>query len=224
MLVKLDNVRKKYKDFKLLKNQKSFFLIICVIGIVFLMTSAEPSFVVSYVTFIFSMFTLSTISYDEYDNGSAFLFSLPISRSKYVAEKYVFALLLGGGAWLVSTAACTAYQFAKYPAADKIQWTVTVVIYLSMYLIFLSVILPIQLKFGAEKGRIAMVGAVGAIFAACFLIYKVLQYMGVELDTLITALSNSTPVQMLVFVLFISGIMLFISYLASRNVMGRKEF
>ena len=57
----------------------------------------ESTFVVSYFTMIASMFVLSTISYDEYDNGYAFLFSMPFSRTSYVKEKYVFSILVGGG-------------------------------------------------------------------------------------------------------------------------------
>ena len=33
---------------------------------------------------------MSSISYDEFDNGNAFLFSLPITRKDYVLEKYIF--------------------------------------------------------------------------------------------------------------------------------------
>lgn len=212
------------KDFKLLKNQKSFFLIICVIGIIFLMTSAEPAFVISYTTFIFAMFTLSTISYDEYDNGSAFLFSLPVSRSKYVKEKYVFGLLLGGGAWLASTIVCSVYRFARFPGEGKTEWIVTAVTYLAVYLIILSLILPVQLKFGSEKSRIAMIGTVGAVFAVAFVLYKLFQYLNIDLDELLTRLSNSTPLQVLAFVFLICGIALFISYCVSQKIMGKKEF
>ena len=76
------------KDFKLLKNQKQFFLIIGLITFMFLVTNDSPYFTITYATMMFSMFTMSTISYDEYDNGAAYLFSLPISRKGYVAEKY----------------------------------------------------------------------------------------------------------------------------------------
>ena len=74
------------KDFKLLKGQKNFFFIVCLVGVMLMVTSASPSYVISYMTFVFSMFTLSSVSYDEYDNGLAFLFCLPVTRKKYVRE------------------------------------------------------------------------------------------------------------------------------------------
>ena len=90
------------KDFKLMKNQKNFFFIMIFIAAAMLFAEFESTFVVSYFTMIASMFVLSTISYDEYDNGYAFLFSMPFSRTSYVKEKYVFSILVGRGAWLHS--------------------------------------------------------------------------------------------------------------------------
>ena len=138
------------KDIRLLKNQKHFFLIVGLVGAMLMFTSEEPSFVISYMTFVFSMFTLSSVSYDEYDNGMAFLFSLPISRKKYVREKYLFGLLLGGTAWTVATAVVSAYVMWKNQDTDWTSWLATACIYLALFLVFLLIILPIQLKFGAE--------------------------------------------------------------------------
>ena len=83
------------KDFKLLKNQKNFFIILIAIVIGMSAYMEDVSFIIGYLTFICSMFTLSSISYDEFDNGYAFLFSLPITRKGYVLEKYSFGLIVG---------------------------------------------------------------------------------------------------------------------------------
>ena len=83
------------KDFKLMMMQKNFFLSIIAIAVVLTVFVKNPSFIIGYLTFIGSVFTLSTISYDEFDNGNAFLFSLPITRKLYALEKYVFGFLTG---------------------------------------------------------------------------------------------------------------------------------
>ena len=44
-------------------------------------------------TIVTAIFAITTISYDEFDNGLAFLMTLPVTRKQYVAEKY----LLGAG-------------------------------------------------------------------------------------------------------------------------------
>lgn len=64
------------------------------VGIIFLITNEDLSMAVPYVTMMFSIFSLTTISYDEFDNGMSFLFTLPVNRVKYVVEKYIFGILV----------------------------------------------------------------------------------------------------------------------------------
>ena len=86
------------KDWKLLMGQKQFFVTVCGLGFLFTFVNGDPTFAVPYVAMMLCMFSVGTISYDEYDNGGAFLFSLPITRKVYVAEKYVY----GFGLCLIS--------------------------------------------------------------------------------------------------------------------------
>ena len=101
------------KDFKLLKNQKQFFLTVSMMGIIFLVVSNNPDFVISYITIMISIFTLSTISYDQYNNGMAYLFTLPITRKEYVGEKYVFGLISTAASLAGVSAIAYAVSFAK---------------------------------------------------------------------------------------------------------------
>ena len=82
------------KDFRLLKVQKNFFTLIVFILLGMILFSEDNFFAVSFATFIFSLFSTSTVSYDEFDNGNPFLFSLPVTRKGYVLEKYCFGLIL----------------------------------------------------------------------------------------------------------------------------------
>ena len=66
--------------------------IIFAVVIFMLVAGQDTSFVIMYANIIFMMFGLSTISYDAFDNGEAFLFTLPITKKLYVKEKYVFSL------------------------------------------------------------------------------------------------------------------------------------
>ena len=83
------------KDFKLLKGQKNFFMAITAISIIMIIVSPGTSFPIGFLGFVGALFSLSSISYDEFDNGNAFLFSLPITRKDYVLEKYIFGLISG---------------------------------------------------------------------------------------------------------------------------------
>ena len=58
------------KDFKLMKGQKNFFIITLVAGVGMAAFMDDASFVIGYMTFLGAMFTLSSISYDEFDNGN----------------------------------------------------------------------------------------------------------------------------------------------------------
>ena len=89
------------KDIKYIKHQVNFFLLLFLIAIGVSFSSKEGSFIIGYLTFITSLFVLTTISYDEFNNGYAFLFTLPFSRKEYVIEKYIFGLMIGGMGWLM---------------------------------------------------------------------------------------------------------------------------
>ena len=81
------------KDFHLLLTQSRFYMILLIVLFV-AGTSTEAMYVAGYISIVFPMFAISTISYDEYDNGNAFLFTLPFTRKEYVLSKYLFGLLL----------------------------------------------------------------------------------------------------------------------------------
>ena len=90
------------KDWKLLlRNQKSFLVIMSVMMVLY-MAIGNPVFVISYTPMLCVFVALSTITYDMFDNGAAFLFSLPFSRKDYVREKYIFSGLITLTAWGVS--------------------------------------------------------------------------------------------------------------------------
>ena len=77
------------KDWKLMKGQKQFIFILFIFLAVFGATSNNLGFLISYMTLMATIFSISTISYDEYNNGMVYLLALPISRRKYVEEKYL---------------------------------------------------------------------------------------------------------------------------------------
>ena len=81
------------KDFKLMMNQKMFFIVIAAMAIFFAVTQTNIFFVISYATFIAAMFVISSISYDEFNNGNAFLFTLPVTRTD-MSKKNIYLQLL----------------------------------------------------------------------------------------------------------------------------------
>ena len=88
------------KDIELMKQQKQFFILVVVMGVILNLTgSGSVSFATGYFTFVTAIFAITTISYDEFDNGLAFLMTLPVTRKQYVAEKYLLGAGLTAAAW-----------------------------------------------------------------------------------------------------------------------------
>lgn len=148
------------KDFRLLKNQKNFFILVFVMAVFLTITGGDESspatFVLPYVGFVCSFFVLSTISYDEYDNGNAFLFTLPFDRKIYALEKYIFGIVTGGAGLLLILAFILIYTDGMAGAERTGETLFTAGVSAALLFFFLAVMIPFQLKFGPEKGRIAM--------------------------------------------------------------------
>ena len=166
------------KDFKLMKMQKNFFLMMIAIVIAISFFQNEMSFPLGFLPFVISLFSLSTISYDEFDNGNAFLFSLPITRKDYVKEKYLLSFLLGFASLSFGILITCVAGFLKGDTipADII-WAALII--LSSLIIIQAIMLPFQLKYGPEKARIALMGTFGLIFAAGVIFVKFTQAAGV---------------------------------------------
>lgn len=211
------------KDFKLMKGQKNFFLMIVLIGVWMIMFMEDFSFIIGYMAFIGGMFSLSTISYDEADNGNAFLFTLPVTRKGYVVEKYEFGLLTGGGFWLFATVIVLIAGITKdlMPVKDMLM---TAFLILPVLFLIISVTLPFQLKFGGEKGRIAIIGAAGLLFVIGIAVVRIGEIFHVDLISAFNILPAVSMAVLIAAAIGISVIILLISLRISIAIMNRKEF
>lgn len=81
------------KDLSIMKTQGRSAVLIMAIALFMLIVGNNTTFAVIYANILFVTFGITTLSYDNHDNGYAFLFTLPISRKLYVMEKYVFSIL-----------------------------------------------------------------------------------------------------------------------------------
>lgn len=158
------------KDFRILAGQKRYFTIIILIALIFLCSGQPAQIIVGYCTMFGMLFTVNTISYDEFDHGYLFLFTLPVTRKDYVLEKYVFMMLCGGGFWAVSAAAGFVADYIRGDVVSLLEWLMPMFLILLEMTIFLAVMLPVSLKYGMEKSRTATMilgfAVLGAAIAA----------------------------------------------------------
>lgn len=212
------------KDFKLMMLQKNFLLIILVIVIGMMAFTDDVVFPLGFLSFVASLFTVSTISYDDFDNGNAFLFTLPVTRNAYVIEKYSLGLLFGCAAWILAAVMglITTVVKAALPVTDFMRGALII---LPIMIVIQAVTLPFQLKFGSDKGRIALIGAFGGLAVIGILIVKGAKAL-FNIDV-VQILDNLPTVSMGVFIaatIAATLLMLLISMKISLSIMNRKEF
>lgn len=136
------------KDCLLLKNIRKVFLFMILSACFCSLAMQDKNFIGGYLMVFFGTVCLSSISYDEMDQGNLTIFSFPIGRKTYVQEKYVYGLLLLLSALLLSTLFLLPCFSWKSIASNMIMFGIG--------LLFLAVSLPFQLKYGHEKGRLVM--------------------------------------------------------------------
>lgn len=214
------------KDIRLTANMKNSLLFILLIAVGLSAYMSNASFLVMYLGLIGTSFTSSTLSYDEFDNGYAFLFSLPVTRRGYAVEKYVFGLLMCTGGWLLGTALSLASGLLKGGRTPG-DIVLESLIMLPMVLILLSVLLPFHLKFGGEKGRLIMIGAAAALFFLLVLTAMALDRLGLNLDGAwesLPSLGMGAVIGVVAIFISVGILVLLLSCRISISIMEKKEF
>ena len=206
------------KDICILKQRSQGIALILVIGIIMALSS-EGTFVIGYLTMLSAILTISTVSYDEFDNGFAFLLTLPFTKKQYVIEKYLFCLLGCILGCAVSAVICAVGMIAK-GRVFSFNIIEEAVIFIPIFVIMLSVMLPVQLKYGAEKSRLIVGGFLGAVFVIGYMVKNLIP-KNMQFIKIISEISETTVTCTIIIV---SLIAVFVSYICSIHIMEKKEF
>lgn len=206
------------KDFALIKNQKQFIGVMLIMVLVFLIAQDKSSFVIGYAIVMSSSLALTTISYDEFNNGTAFLFTFPFFRKDYVLEKYIFGSLMIGIASVLMTILVSVLSVVRGQGNDMIVENVlTAVLTMAITIGILALSLPLQFKFGAEKSRMALMG----VIAGVFLVVYWLSLAGKDLKDVFSVLPVGAYVAGGI---IIEILLLIISYKISVKIIENKEY
>ncbi len=144
------------KDYRILMTQKKSFFILLLVGVIMVISTFEIDFLTGYMMMMAMILSLGTVNYDELDNGMAFIMTLPANRKTYAIEKYVFTM--------INIVACAAIMLMIYfitkgfvnwqfGAGDMVSVTAG---WICGIMIVSSIMIPLYLKFGAEKRRVVM--------------------------------------------------------------------
>lgn len=211
------------KDFHYMLLQKSFLILILVIGFALSLTMSDGYyFVIGYLTFMGAILGTMSITMDDQKNGMSFLFTLPFSRKQYAAEKYLFSILTMLLFCVISLAAVFLTRWIKHydtPSSDII---FTALGCCACILFFLALMLPLTLKFGEERARLAYFIALGVFIVAMVPIVALINLLNAHI-TLPFSMHLSTTA-LAVIVCFIVALCLLVSYCVSLRIIRHRDF
>jgi len=207
------------KDYKLMLGQKSFLGMAALMAVLYLIIYKDPIVAVIFITVMCTMFTVSTLSYDEYENGMAYLFTLPISRNTYVLEKYAFALVncIVTGV-IMYVMACGSIKISQSDMYSGLAGACFVSI------IMISYMIPLYIKFGIEKSRIVSVSGMAAIFLILYLGIKISKERNGAILKIISRAEKLSDGIVILLIFAVSVILICISVVCAMKAMKKREF
>lgn len=213
------------KDLKLLKMQFRFLIMILGISCFMLATGAKVYFVTAYMTLLFATFTLNSISYDEFENGMPYLFTMPVTRGQYVREKYLFSALCALCSWGFTLILTTVFSSLRKDAPLDIgEYLFVSLAYLIGTFLFLSLAIPVKLKFGSEKAQTVLFGIIGVSVFGGVLAAKYVKTFPIDLTPLIAWIKAASASTLALGLLTLGILALAASCCISGRIMEQKEF
>lgn len=211
------------KDIHLLVKQKLFFLATIFLTVMNSYNLESLAIVPALMLFFFVTVIFTTVSYDEMNHGFTFLFTLPISRKKYVAQKYSLALVGSIVALLLSVAIVLIMTTIQGKLIDLENFSFTLISLFIAGSFYISLMMPIHFKFGEEKKRMIMIIVRGVIFFFAFLGRSMIERLGINLNAIFQRISN-IPILLTLTIGFIAALAVcIISYSLSLRIIGKKE-
>lgn len=211
------------KDLRLTLCRKQTLLIFFCVALIMGM-SADGAFLVSYLTMLMMIVAIGTLSYDEFDNGFAFLMTLPFERKTYIREKYLFCLLMEAAAWCVGIVMYGLIGAVRYSGADIIGELPMLLAVIPVIFLSAAFMVPLLLKYGPEKSRIVLFVIFGIIAVAVF---GAKHLNGGELSSAAEFagfLDSIPPVLVLLAISAVCALAAFACYLWAVRVIEKKEF
>ena len=216
------------KDFRFVMKSKKMLAMLLVIETVFLVMQGADSlpYVTGYMMIGCGMLSLSAITSDEYTKSMAFLMAMPVRRQDYVLEKYLFSLFCTLVGFFISVIPCCLLRPGRL-----METLGTAAVILAVMIMLQMAMLPAQLKYGGERGRIVLVG----IFAVAVLCFSWIKKVGGKhpgmMEGLLKAVQHMVDgwkklgrFSMWICVAALCGACFLLSLAVSRRIIEKKEF
>lgn len=208
------------------------------IGVIYVFfTDTKISFGMSFMVMLFGMLALSTLAYDEENDGMAYLMTLPVSRYQYVLSKYLFLMLFLAVGVAVSLttfflSAVIKGVMSHTGSLDVLQRVgfgqqeeyVSCLIVLMVMFLLNMVLLPLRYKFGAAMQQVMTLVVMVSVILLAMALSKLTKTYGIDPDQWLAGLNGpgTAALALLAVGLCVAGFL--VSLGASAHVLARKEF
>lgn len=208
------------KDLLLLKSYRKTLLITMFLYIVIMLSNTD-NYVVGgagtiLIMFLFSIYSISTFSYDERNNTDKYLLTMPVTRKNIVLFKYILGILsIIIGAIFGTIATIIISKYIINIDINFIEYFYTLLISTLFLGLIQSIQIPSIYKFGSEKGKLQIY----LIVMFIIVIIGGLSLLGIDIN--LDFLDND--ILLIIIGLFIIFLEYFISYLISLKIYLKKD-
>lgn len=213
------------KDIRIvLKQQRvlicAFFAVITILAF----ATDNSMYAVAFVLFLVPTMMLTTISYDTFENGMSYIMSLPVSVKDYVAEKYILTVASSLIFNIMATILINVVlSIGKGVGIMPLELIVNAMLAQFMVLIYISLVLPVDIRFGTDKGMIIVVLMAVVIGAAGPMLSNINVDSGL-MYKLSESEITSVPVNTALLLMSVGGVFVIVSYFISVKLMKQMEY
>lgn len=213
------------KDIRIvLKQQRvlicAFFAVITILAF----ATDNSMYAVAFVLFLVPTMMLTTISYDTFENGMSYIMSLPVSVKDYVTEKYILTVASSLIFNIMATILINVVlSIGKGVGIMPLELIVNAMLAQFMVLIYISLVLPVDIRFGTDKGMIIVVLMAVVIGAAGPMLSNINVDSGL-MYKLSESEITSVPVNQALLLMSVGGVFAIVSYFISVKLMKQMEY
>ena len=213
------------KDIRIvLKQQRvlicAFFAVITILAF----ATDNSMYAVAFVLFLVPTMMLTTISYDTFENGMSYIMSLPVSVKDYVTEKYILTVVSSLIFNIMATILINVVlSIGKGVGIMPLELIVNAMLAQFMVLIYISLVLPVDIRFGTDKGMIIVVLMAVVIGAAGPMLSNINVDSGL-MYKLSESEITSVPVNTALLLMSVGGVFVIVSYFISVKLMKQMEY
>ena len=160
-----------YKDFLVQRKQLGYYIAFFIMYTVLAVMEIMPTAIMYTMTILIGMLVpMSTFAYDDLARWNKYAAATPAGRRGIVAGKYVFSLLAILAAAAVSALLLTTVVVLEPELGPLDEGLIGLLVCALIAVIINAVMLPVLVKFGAEKSRLISIIIFVAIFGGILLL------------------------------------------------------